>query len=136
MKLPKRLLAFLLCFALILPMVPAAAFAADDDAFTLDNGYIEVSVSKKNGGFLVNTLEGDLLKKSDNNKKLLYHSGAYDTSFVSFRVGSGASAKDYLFGGQYDGASAVEVTQATEGGEIVAVDERVARALEKVSGVR
>lgn len=120
MKTTKRLLAFLLCVSLLLPMIPATVFAAGDDVFTLDNGYIQASVSKKNGGFLVNTIEGDLLKKSDNNKKLLYHSGAYDTSFVSFRVGSGASAKDYLFGGQYDGASAVEVTQATEGGEIVA----------------
>ena len=47
----KRLLAFLLCFALILPLLPASVFAADDDVLKLDNGYIEVSVSKKNGGF-------------------------------------------------------------------------------------
>ena len=116
----KRFLAFLLCFALIMPLLPASVFAIDGDVLKLDNGYIEVSVSKKNAGFLVNTVEGDLLKKSDNNKNLLYHSDEYDTSFVSFRVGSGANAKDYLFGGKYPGSSEVSVTQDTEGGEIVA----------------
>ena len=117
----KRFLAFLLCFALILPMLPTSVFAADDDVLKLDNGYIEVSVSKKNGGFLVSTIEGNLLKKSDNNKNLLYHSDAFDTSFVSFRVGSGANAKDYIFGGKYDTSTAVSVTQPTAGGEIIAV---------------
>ena len=117
----KRFLAILLCIALILPMRPAYVSAKDEDVLKLNNGYIEVSVSKKNGGFLVNTVEGNQLKKSDNNKKLLYHSDAYDTSFVSFRVGEGAEAKDYIFGGKYDTSSAVKVTQATAGGDIVAV---------------
>ena len=117
----KRFLAILLSIALILPMRPAYVFAADEDVLKLSNGYIEVSVSKKNGGFLVNTVEGNQLRKSDNNKKLLYHSDAYDTSFVSFRVGEGAAAKDYIFGGKYDTSSDVKVTQAAAGGDIVAV---------------
>ena len=120
MTIYKRVIALLLCVALILPILPAHVFAADDDVFKIDNGYIEVSVSKRNGGFLVNTVQGNLLKKSDNNKDLLYRNGTYDTSFVSFRVGSGADARDYLFGGVYDGASAVSVSQETAGGEIVA----------------
>ena len=120
MKRVKRLFAFLLCFALILPLLPTFALGAEEEALTIDNGYIQVSVSKKNGGFLVNTVEGNLLRKSDNNKDLLYRSGAYDTSFVSFRVGTGAEAKDYLFGGRYPGSGAVSVTRS-EGSEIVAV---------------
>lgn len=120
MKRSKRLLAFFLCIVLFLPLLPATVLAAEDEAFTLDNGFIQVSVSKRNGGFLVMTNEGSLLKKSDNNKKLLYHSGAYDTSFVSVRIGSGADARDYLFGGKYDNAGAISVTQKTEGGDIVA----------------
>lgn len=120
MKTGKRFLALLLTLALMLSILPASVLAVEHDAFTLDNGYIQVKVSKVNGGFTVNTLEGNLLRKSDNNKQLLYHSGEYDTSFVSFRVGSGAEARDYLFGGKYAGASAVSVTQATEGGNIVA----------------
>lgn len=121
MTLSKRLLSILLCFALLLPLFPAQAFAAEeDDVLTLDNGYIEVSVSKKNGGFHVKTVEGNLLKKSDNNKNLLYHSGEYDTSFVSFRVGEGTNAKDYLFGGKYAGAGSVSVTQASPDADIIA----------------
>jgi len=100
-------------------MLPTTAFAAEEDVVQIDNGYIQVSVSKENGGFHVNTVEGNLLKKSDNNKNLLYHSEAYDTSFVSFRVGSGSNAKDYLFGGKYAGSSEVSVTKA-EGGELIA----------------
>jgi len=120
MKLTKRCLAVLLCFALLFPLLPANAFAADDSVFRLDNGYIEVSVSKENGGFLVNTVEGDLLKKSDNNKNLLYHSGDYDTSFVSLRIGSGENARDYLFGGKYGGVGGADVTQTADG-RIIAV---------------
>ncbi|MCR4804264.1 MAG: hypothetical protein K5981_01240 [Clostridia bacterium] len=121
MKIFKRFLAALLCFALILPSVSAYAFAFDGDVLSISNGYIEAYVSKKNGGFLVKTAEGDILRKSDNNKDLLYHSSDYDTSFVSFRVESGTGTKDYLFGGKYPGASAVSVTQPMEGGDIIAV---------------
>ena len=116
----QRILAFLLSLALITSILPASALAAEN-VFTIYDGFIEVSVSGKNGGFLINTVQGNLLKKSDDNKDLLYRSGDYDTSFVSFRVGSGADARDYLFGGSYDGASGIEVSQAAEGGEIVAV---------------
>lgn len=120
MKRSKRILAFLLCFALFAMLLPPRAYAAEDKIYEIDNGYIKVSVSGKNGGFLISTVQGNLLKKSDNNKDLLYHSDEYDTSFVSFRVGSGASARDYLFGGSYAGASPVSVSQTTENGDIVA----------------
>ncbi len=121
MKLAKRLLSILICFALVLPMAQLPAFAADEvETVSLDNGYIEVIVSKENGGFLIKTVEGNSLRKSDNNKKLLYHNGYYDTSFVSFRVGEGANARDYLFGGKYPGASEISVSQAGQGEAIVA----------------
>lgn len=119
MKSTKRFLAFLLCFAMLLPFVPADVFAVEHEAYTLDNGYIRVNVSKVNGGFTVNTAEGSQLRKADNNKKLLYHSGEYDTSFVSFRLGSGGNAKDYIFGGKYAGSGPLTVTQAAAGGDIV-----------------
>ena len=121
----KRILAALLSLALLLTFLPAGVFSADDDIdddiYTMDNGYIQVSVSGKNGGFLVNTTQGNLLKKSDNNKDLLYRSDEFDTSFVSFRVGSGAEAREYLFGGTYENSSDVVVSQQAEGGDIAAV---------------
>lgn len=119
----KRLLSWLLCAAMVLGLLPTMAVTALADelaeAYTLSDDYISVSVSKKNGGFTVRTVEGDRLKKSDNNKKLLYHDGQYDTSFLSFRVGDGNAAKDYLFGGKYPGSSGIAVTE--ENGTVKAV---------------
>ena len=108
---------------MVIGLLPAMAITtlADElaETRTLSDDYISVSVSKKNGGFTVRTVEGDRLKKSDNNKKLLYHDGQYDTSFLSFRVGTGSAAKDYIFGGKYPGSSGVAVTE--ENGAIKAV---------------
>ena len=119
----KWLLSWLLCAAMVIGLLPAMAITtlADElaETRTLSDDYISVSVSKKNGGFTVRTVEGDRLKKSDNNKKLLYHDGQYDTSFLSFRVGTGSAAKDYIFGGKYPGSSGVAVTE--ENGAIKAV---------------
>ena len=101
----KRILSALLCLSLLIGLLPATVLTAVAEdavpAYTLDNGYIRVSVSKENGGFAVSTVEGDKLKKSDNNKTLLYHNGQYDTSFLSLRIGEGEEAKDYLFGGKF-----------------------------------
>ena len=78
----------------------ATAQAAGQDLYTLDNGYIKVTVSAENGGFAIWTQDGDRLNKDDNNKSLLYHSGEYDTSFTSFQVTyPDGKVKEYLFGG-------------------------------------
>ncbi len=107
-----KILSWLLTAAIVIGLLPAAAVTALADElsgeYTLSDDYISVSVSKSNGGFAVRTIEGDRLKKSDNDKDLLYHDGAYDTSFVSFRV----NGEDYLFGGKYAGSSGVDVTLA------------------------
>ena len=121
----KRLLSWLLCAAMVLGLLPTMAVTALADelaeAYTLSDDYISVSVSKKNGGFTVRTVEGDRLKKSDNNKKLLYHDGQYDTSFLSFRVGEWNAAKDYIFGGSYPNEKSSGVTVTEENGAIKAV---------------
>ena len=116
----KRFLGFFLCLALLLPMLPASVLAADPAVETLEDGFIKVEVSKENGGFLISTVEGNRLKKSDNNKNLLYHNGQYDTSFVSFRVGEGSAARDYLFGGSYPDKNSTGVTVTRSGDSIVA----------------
>ena len=112
----KRIISWLLTAALVIGLFPAASIKAAAaelaEAYTLSDDYISVSVSKRNGGFTVKTVEGDRLKKSDNHKDLLYHDGQYDTSFLSLRVGQGSAAKDYLFGGSYPGSSKVAVTEA------------------------
>lgn len=120
----KRLISWLLCVAMIAGLIPAAAATALASSLSgvqsLSDSYISVSVSEKNGGFTVTTVEGDRLKKSDNNKNLLYHDGQYDTSFLSFRVGEGTEAKDYIFGGKYTGSSSVKVEKSSAGDSITA----------------
>lgn len=122
----KRIISWLLCLTIITGIVPVqlvTALAAEAaEAVTIQDKYISVSVSRKNGGFTVKTVEGDRLKKSDNNKKLLYHDGQYDTSFLSLRIGEGGNAKDYIFGGSYDNADkSVEVKASAAGDSITAV---------------
>lgn len=106
----------------LLPLTAINALAEElTEALTVEDEYISVSVSKKNGGFTIKTVEGDRLKKSDNNKDLLYHNGEYDTSFLSFKVGEGEGAKEYLFGGKYAGSTPVSVEKAVTGESITAV---------------
>ena len=119
-----RIVSWLLSVAFIVGLIPATAItalASEAEAETVSDAYISVSVSRENGGFTVKTVEGDRLKKSDNNKKLLYHDGQYDTSFLSFRVGEGENVKEYLFGGDYPGSSDVAVTKSPAGDSIEAV---------------
>ena len=120
----KRILAWIICLSLFLTIVPASAINSFTESLsgvkTIDNGYIRVYVSEENGGFSVSLADGDRLKKSDNNKKLLYHDGEYDTSFISLKIGEGSEAKEYLFGGKYDTSEPLKVTQAKENGEIKA----------------
>lgn len=124
----RRIIACLLSVIMFLQLIPVQSIMAlvtEHEAYSIDNGYIRVQVSKENGGFIVNTVNGDSLKKSDNNKDLLFHTGQYDTSFVSYRVTEkDGTTKDYIFGGKYGDSSdpshkGVTVTQAANG-EIVA----------------
>ena len=76
----------------------------------LDNGYISVTVSDKNGGFGIRTTEGDKVNKSDNDQYLLFEYDEDNTSFTSFQVTRNGQTKEYIFGGVYPGSSKVSVT--------------------------
>lgn len=118
----KRIISWVLFIAIFTGLVPISAVTAFADELTgtevVQDKYISATVSRKNGGFTVKTVEGDRLKKSDNNKDLLYHDGEFDTSFLSFRVGEGESAKEYIFGGKYENSSDVTVTPSAAGDSI------------------
>ena len=112
----KKFLSFLLCFSLLLSIsTPLSAQAAEPELYSLQNETIVVHVSSQNGGFSIRTAEGDRLKKSDNNKELLYRNGEYDTSFTSFQVTRDGKTREYVFGGNYGflglNSSDVSVTQ-------------------------
>ncbi|MBQ3559803.1 MAG: hypothetical protein IJA07_09855 [Agathobacter sp.] len=122
-KIMKRIFAFILCVSLLLGGLPVSTQAASTKEASkgyveLNDGYLSVKVSEKNGGFLVDTVEGDKLNKSDNNKFLLYPDENYDTSFTSFRVTRDGRTKDYIFGRNYSfwglGKNDITVKQVSE----------------------
>lgn len=119
----KRIMTMLLAFAMLFVSLPVAALAegieqVGEDAkvfnnaqsnsnidplgyVEIDDGYLNVRVSKKNGGFSAATAEGNALSKRDNNADLTYPDDAFDTSFTSFRVTRGNTVRDYIFGRDY-----------------------------------
>lgn len=119
MKLLKRGLSILLSLSLFMTSLVIVS-ANDENLVTALNGNITVSVSEKNGGFVIRTVDGDKLNKDDDNKDLLYRSGEYDTSFTSLRITEeGKEAEEYIFGNNYSflglGGNNLEVSQDETG---------------------
>ncbi len=102
----KKICALLMTAVILLGILPLEVLSAEildwSGYLELTDGYLSVKVSKENGGFLVDTVDGDIKSKSDDNKHLLYPDEYFDTSFTSFRVTRGADVKDYVFGRDYD----------------------------------
>ena len=115
-----RLLAWALSLCLVSGLLPISVLAAElQNVDTLSNENLQVLVDKRSGGFSIRTLEGDAIRKDDNNKNLLFPLGEDDTSFASLRVTRNGVTKDYVFGGKYAGSSDVAVTATSQ--EIKAV---------------
>ncbi|WP_297236126.1 S-layer homology domain-containing protein [uncultured Flavonifractor sp.] len=110
-----RLLAWALSLCLVSGLLPISVLAAElQNVDTLSNENLQVLVDKRSGGFSIRTLEGDAIRKDDNNKNLLFPLGEDDTSFASLRVTRNGVTKDYVFGGKYEGSSDVAVTATSE----------------------
>ncbi|GEM_PF-662211 len=93
----KRILSGFLVLAMVFTFLTEYTLAAsvpEHDTVMIQNEYIKIAVSKNNGGYVISTLEGDILKKSDNNVDLTHRGENFDTSFTSFRVDD----KDFVFG--------------------------------------
>ena len=94
----KRVLSAILIFSVLFAVLPVnIAFAEESQTTEISNQYIRIVVNNKNGGYVISTLEGDILKKSDNNVSLTHRGENYDTSFTSFKIGN----DEYVFGEKY-----------------------------------
>ena len=124
----KRILSSLLVAVMLMTSIPTAVYAAgsgtdNPEKLELSDEYIKVTVSGKNGGFLIDTLEGDKLEKADNNKFLLYPAEEYDTSYTSIRVTrKNGDVEDYIFGRKYGflWLEGRDISLTKEGNSIVA----------------
>lgn len=111
----KRIISAVLLITLIftiIPMEPLWADWSEPETVVIKNDYIKVTVSKENGGYVVATIKGDILKKSDDDKALTHRGANMDTSFTSFRIGN----EDYIFGNNYGflGYSSTDVTTVVD----------------------
>ena len=94
----KRFISAILIFSVLIAAFPSEFVFADGlETSEIANRYIKVVVNNKNGGYVISTLEGDILKKSDNNAALTHRGENYDTSFTSFKIGD----DEYVFGEKY-----------------------------------
>ncbi len=112
-KIFKKSMSWLMVLALTVQTIPfsnnSTVFAAETlvndlpEKIEIDvDDYIKLSVSKENGGFLIDTGEGDKLEAEDDNKFLMYPDEYYDTSYTSFKITEeNGSSKDYIFGREY-----------------------------------
>lgn len=126
MKKFKKIIAVLLTVLITLGSLPVAGFAADekDNKLEMSDEYLGVTLSGENGGFLIATKNGDKLNKADDNKKLLYSSENFDTSFTSFRITrDDGDVEEYIFGGKYGflGLSSSGVNISREGNTLIAL---------------
>ena len=133
----KRATAMLLIAVLLMGFAPAVLLdnllsaSAETGYLELNDGYLSVKVSKSNGGFLVDTVEGDKLNKSDNNKYLLYPDENYDTSFTSFRLKRGDTITEFVFGRDYN-HKGIETSAVT----VTKVDDTTISAVWTVDGIK
>lgn len=120
----KRIFAMMLAIALTAESLSAvglegmktliAQAAEKAEGYVIENGYIKVTVSDKNGGFGIRTITGDKVNKDDDNKYLLFEYDEDNTSFTSFQVTRNGETKEYIFGGTYEGSSKVKVSKEND----------------------
>ena len=107
MKTFRKFIAMFLAVLMLLSIAPVSALAdfvreQEGEEYTLQNDYIRVTVNSKNGRFSIRTVEGQPVRKTDQNSLLTFLGGLFglgetDTSFTTFRI----NGTDYIFGNNY-----------------------------------
>ncbi|GAA3408792.1 S-layer homology domain-containing protein [Paenibacillus hodogayensis] len=102
MKLVNRTLALLLVFILLASSLTGittvlAAEASTPNKTVLQNDFIKVTVDNGTGRFGIRTVEGQPIRKNDQNVNMLFRGDDPETSFTTFRI----DGTDYIFGNPY-----------------------------------
>lgn len=64
---------------------------------TIQNNFIKITVDNSTGRYGIRTLEGQPIRKNDQNVNLLYKGDDPETSFTTFRI----DGTDYIYGNKY-----------------------------------
>lgn len=102
MRLVKKTMASLLAFILFLSTLGGAtaalaAEAQEEDVTVLQNDFIKITVDNNTGRFGIRTVEGQPIRKKDDNVPLMFRGDDPETSFTTFRI----DGTDYIFGNPY-----------------------------------
>ncbi|QJD84596.1 S-layer homology domain-containing protein [Cohnella herbarum] len=95
----KQCVALFLLIALVLQF-PAAVFAdivSAPNVTVLGNDFIKVTVNNDTGRFGIRTVEGQPIRKKDQNVNMIFAGDNPETSFTTFRI----DGTDYIFGNPY-----------------------------------
>ncbi len=102
MLLMKRTLVLLLAFVLTMTanisgLQAVAAAASAPEVTVLQNDFVKVTVNNSTGRFSIRTVEGQPIRKKDQNVDMLFQGDNPETSFTTFRI----DGTDYIFGNPY-----------------------------------
>ncbi|WP_143810210.1 S-layer homology domain-containing protein [Paenibacillus sp. MY03] len=102
MKLVKKILIASLVFVLFITTHGGAITYAIEAAVApnttqLSNGYIKITVDNATGRFGIRTVDGQPIRKNDDNVNMLFRGDDPETSFTTFRI----DGTDYIFGNPY-----------------------------------
>lgn len=122
MKAFKKFITYLLVLAAMASVLPANV-SAEENIYSIKNGYLNFMFNADTGGFSVETEEGNPKKLLDNNIPLLYSEDrerSNGTSFLTVRIGD----KDYVFGqdyGFFGMSSKLGTVQIAEEGRLISI---------------
>ncbi|WNS46422.1 S-layer homology domain-containing protein [Paenibacillus sp. MMS20-IR301] len=110
------LLVMLLAFGS--PVSALAGEAGKADTTVLSNGLVKITVNNATGRFAIRTIDGQPVRKKDQNINMMFKGDDPETSFTTFRI----DGTDYIFGNPYKFAanflseiSAPQIVQNTDG---------------------
>lgn len=89
------LLVMLLAFAT--PVSVLAEEAGKADTTVLSNGLVKITINNATGRFAIRTVEGQPIRKKDQNIDMMFKGDDPETSFTTFRI----DGTDYIFGNPY-----------------------------------
>ncbi len=101
-RLLKRAISSLLAFVLVFPALfesghAVAAELGKSRTTTIQNEFIKVTVDNETGRYGIRTVEGQPIRKQDQNVSLIFRGDDPETSFTTFRI----DGTDYIFGNKY-----------------------------------
>ncbi len=95
----KQTIAILLAVILALGL-PVSAFANEmgkEDVTVISNSLVKVTVNNHTGRFAIRTVDGQPVRKNDQNVNMMFQGDDPETSFTTFRI----DGTDYIFGNPY-----------------------------------